>query len=206
MDRKLKRWEIALMCAVVLTLALGSWLGAEQQALAGRVVRLHVVANSDSPRDQALKLQVRDAVLQKVEELCPEGVTREETLEVLDAHMGEIRAAGEACVASWGEDQRVEARLEQVWFPTKEYDGFALPAGEYTAVRVVLGEGEGRNWWCVAFPPLCVGAAAQTVDEAAAAGLFTDDQASLMKRESEGYVLKFRSMELLGELQEWLKG
>ncbi len=65
------------------------------------------------------------------------------------------------------------ARLERCWFPTKEYDGFALPAGEYTALRVAIGEGQGQNWWCVAFPPLCLEAASETVDEAAAAGYFS---------------------------------
>ena len=85
------------------------------------------------------------------------------------------------------------ASLEECWFPTKEYEGFALPAGEYTALRVVIGAGEGQNWWCVAFPPLCLGAASETVDQAAQAGLFT--------QADEGYVLKFKSLELLGELK-----
>ena len=91
------------------------------------------------------------------------------------------------------------ARLERCWFPTKEYDGFALPAGEYTALRVVIGEGQGQNWWCVAFPPLCLEAASETEDEAAAAGYFSPGQAALITEEDRGYVLKFRAMELLGE-------
>ena len=73
---------------------------------------------------------------------------------------------------------------------------FALPAGEYTALRVVIGEGAGQNWWCVAFPPLCLGAASETVEEAAQAGRFTDDQAALMTGETQGYVLKFKAIEL----------
>ena len=83
----------------------------------------------------------------------------------------------------------------------REYDGFALPAGNYTALRVVIGEGEGQNWWCVAFPPLCLGAASETVDTAAQAGYFSQDQVKLVTGESEGYVLKFKGMELLGQLE-----
>ena len=96
------------------------------------------------------------------------------------------------------------ASLEKCWFPTKEYDGFALPAGEYTALRVVIGAGEGQNWWCVAFPPLCLGAASDTVEDATAAGYFSQDQAALITEEDQGYVLKFKSMELLGQLQGFL--
>lgn len=103
-----------------------------------------------------------------------------------------------------GYDYPVTAALEKVWFPTKEYDGFALPAGEYTALRIIIGEGAGQNWWCVAFPPLCLGAASDTVEDAAAAGYFSQDQAALITEEDQGYVLKFKSMELLGQLQGFL--
>ena len=91
------------------------------------------------------------------------------------------------------------AQLTRCWFPTKTYDGFALPAGEYEALRVVIGDGRGQNWWCVAFPPLCLEAASETVDEAAAAGYFSPGQAALITEEDRGYVLKFKAMELLGE-------
>ena len=105
-----------------------------------------------------------------------------------------------------GSEDRVTASLTRCWFPTKAYNGFALPAGEYEALRIVIGAGEGHNWWCVAFPPLCTGAASETVDTARAAGLFTDGQARLVTGDGGGYVLKFKSMELLGELEGWLRG
>ena len=97
------------------------------------------------------------------------------------------------------------AQLTECWFPTKEYEEFALPAGTYTALRIVIGEGEGQNWWCVAFPPLCLGAASQSVEEATQAGYFDADQTALITGESEGYVLKFKGMELLGELKRVLE-
>ena len=184
MDRKMKRWELALMCGVLCALALGGWLDREQERLADQVIRLHVIANSDSPEDQALKLEVRDQVLAHAEELYPAGADRTAAAAIQE-HLPELAAAGQRVLEERGCDYAVRAELTETWFPTKEYEDFALPAGEYTALRVVIGEGAGQNWWCVAFPPLCLGAASETVEEAAQAGRFTDDQAALMTGETQ---------------------
>ena len=189
------------MAGVLCALLCGFWLGEEQTQLADRVIRFHVIANSDSPEDQALKLQVRDAVLSATEEFYPQEASLEEARDALSDHLGELARTGQETVEAAGYDYPVTASLEKCWFPTKEYDGFALPAGEYTALRVVIGEGEGQNWWCVAFPPLCLGAASETVDQATQAGHFSGEQAALITREDPGYVLKFKSLELLGQLQ-----
>lgn len=199
MDRKLKRWELALLFGVLCILAAGSWLGEEQQELADSVIRFHVIANSDSREDQALKLAVRDRVLEQAQAVYPQNATLPQARAALEGALDQLAQAGQAVVEEQGYDYQVTARMEQCWFPTKEYDGFALPAGEYTALRVVIGEGQGQNWWCVAFPPLCLEAASETVDEAAAAGYFSPGQAALITEEDRGYVLKFRAMELLGE-------
>ena len=201
MDRKLKRWELALMFGILVAVVAGSWLTREQQELADSVIRFHVIANSDTEEDQALKLAVRDRVLEEAEGLYPEGATLEQAQAALEGHLNTLAAAGRAVVEEQGYDYPVSARLEDCWFPTKEYEDFALPAGNYTALRVTIGEGKGQNWWCVAFPPLCLGAASETVDQAAQAGLFTPGQAALVTQDGEGYVLKFKAMELLGELQ-----
>lgn len=201
MDRKLKTWELALMCGVLIAVVAGSWLGREQQELAGSVIRFHVIANSDSEADQALKLAVRDRVLARAEEIYPENATLEEAQAALEGHLNLLAAAGREVVEEQGYDYPVAAALEDCWFPTKEYEGFALPAGTYAALRVTIGEGKGQNWWCVAFPPLCLGAASETVDQALEAGHFTPDQGALVTGDGEGYVLKFKAMELLGEIQ-----
>lgn len=206
MDRRLKHWEMALILGVLAAAILGSWLGWEQQALAERVIRLHVIANSDSQEDQELKLAVRDRVLAQVQELYPEGAGLEEVKEALEGHLNLLAAAGRQAVEEAGRDQPVTAQLTDCWFPTKEYGGFALPAGNYTALRVTIGEGKGQNWWCVAFPPLCLGAASETVEQALEAGHFTPGQGALVTGDGEGYVLKFKAMELLGELQGFLEG
>ena len=203
MDRRLKRWETALLMGLAAAVLAGAWLGAEQSALADQVIRLHVIANSDSREDQALKLAVRDRVLEAAEGLYPPDADLEQARAVLEENLEALAAAGQAEVEARGYGYPVTARLERCWFPTKEYGDFALPAGTYEALRVVIGDGAGANWWCVAFPPLCLGAASETVDEAAQAGLFTDGQAKLIRQE-EGYVLKFKCLELLGQLQGWL--
>ena len=201
MDRKLKTWEIALMFGILISVTVGSWLGREQQGLADSVIRFHVIANSDSEADQALKLAVRDRVLVQAEEIYPENATLAQAQAALEGQLNVLAAAGREVVEEYGYDYPVSASLENCWFPTKEYEGFALPAGNYTALRVTIGEGKGQNWWCVAFPPLCLGAASETVDQALEAGHFTPDQGALVTGDGEGYILKFKAMELLGELQ-----
>lgn len=201
MDRRLKRWELALIFGLLAGLVSAGWLRQEQENLAGSVIRLHVIANSDSETDQALKLAVRDRVLEQAESLYPEGATLAEARAALEGRLNTLAAAGRAVVEEQGCDYPVTARLEECWFPTKEYGGFALPAGNYTALRLTIGEGKGRNWWCVAFPPLCLGAASETVDQAVEAGRFTRSQGALVSGGSEGYVLKFKAMEWLGQVQ-----
>lgn len=196
-----RRLETALLFGVAFALLAGTWIGGQQKALAERLVRLHVVAASDSREDQAVKLRVRDAVLAEASPWLKEAGSREEALALLAEHLPELARIG---AETAGEGVPVTASLEEdTWFPTKEYTDFALPAGRYTALRITLGEGEGRNWWCVVFPPLCLGSVSETVAEKA--GNFSDDQVRLVTGESEGYVVKFRAMELWNEFSDWLE-
>ena len=205
LDRSLKRWEIALMAGVLCALLCGFWLGEEQTQLADRVIRFHVIANSDSPEDQALKLQVRDAVLSATEEFYPQKASLEEARAALSDHLGELARTGQETVEAAGYDYPVTASLEKCWFPTKEYDGFALPAGEYLALRVIIGEGAGQNWWCVVFPPLCTAASSDVPETALAAGL-SGEEVSLITEADAGYKLKFKSVELWESLMAKLSG
>ncbi len=206
-SKKLRRWELALLLGVALAALLGVWLDRSQTALADQVIRLHVLANSDSEADQALKLKVRDRVLETAEEYFTPGATLEETQAVLTAHLADIAAAGAEQVAEEGYQYPVTVSMEEnYWFPTKEYTDFALPAGNYTALRVVIGEGGGQNWWCVVFPPLCLGSVSETAAQTALGGGFSEDQVSLITGEDEGYVVKFKAIELWEEFQHWLAG
>ena len=201
---RLRRWELALLVGVAAALLAGVWLDREQAALSDKVIRLHVIANSDTEADQALKLRVRDRILEEAAGYFQAGQTVEEAAAELTEYLPALAEAGAQVVREAGYDYPVSASLEpNVWFPTKTYTDFSLPAGSYTALRIVIGEGEGRNWWCVVFPPLCTAAACQWQDAGRAAGLEEDDL-SLMAEEDAGYELRFRSVELWEMLRQWL--
>lgn len=203
----LRRWELALLLGVAAAALWGVRLDGEQAALADKVVRLHVLANSDTQEDQALKLAVRDAVLAAADGVVPPGAELEEAEQALTQALPAIADAGARVVGEQGYSYPVTASLEHdVWFPTKEYTDFAFPAGEYTALRVTIGEGGGRNWWCVVFPPLCLGSVTENTAETAQEGGLEDREVSLITGEDEGYVVKFKAMELLEEFQGWLEG
>lgn len=205
-DRRLRRWEVALLLGVALAALIGAWLGNQQTALADKVIRLHVIANSDSQADQALKLQVRDRILAEAGDLFAQGESRAQAEATLVARLEDIAVAGAETVGEMGYDYPVTASVEHnVWFPTKEYTDFALPAGEYTALRVVIGEGSGENWWCVVFPPLCLGSVSETTSQTAADGGLTAQEMSLITGESEGYIIKFKALELWDGLRQRLK-
>lgn len=201
MKYKLKRWEAALLAGVAVALFMGSYLNREQAALADSVIRLHVIANSDSNADQNLKYQVRDRILTEAAALYQPGDDLQQMRRCMEDNLSRLAQAGREVVEEQGYDYPVSASLEQSWFPTKKYTDFALPAGNYTALRIIVGEGKGENWWCVAFPPLCLGSVSETVDEATAAGNFTPGQAALITGESGGYVVKFKAIELWEEFK-----
>lgn len=200
---KLKLVEIALLVGLAAFLASGGLALRTQTQLAERVVRLHVLANSDGEEDQELKLLVRDRVLARATELLTQAGNRAEAESLLRRELPELEALAARELRANGCDYPVTAELTDTEFPTREYDGFTLPAGEYLALRVVIGEGAGRNWWCVVFPPLCTAASAEVPAAALAAGL-TEDQVGLITEEDRGYVLKFKTVEWWEQLRSQL--
>ena len=200
-SKTLRRWECALLVLAAALTLFCSWLGGYRECLSGKLLRLHVVANSDSDADQALKLEVRDAVLDCAAGYLENVSDVRAAEQVLGAHLAEVAGAGQAVVREKGYDYAVRASLGTSHFPTKTYDGFALPAGDYRALRVTIGAGEGRNWWCVVFPALCVSAASEWQDTAVSGGL-SDEDVRLMAEEDEGYVLRFKCLELWDKLSQ----
>ena len=180
----LRIWELALLTALCVTLLAGLWAQGRQQTLGAKLIRLHVVAASDTREDQDIKLAVRDELLRRLEPVLAEAV--------LSALLPTLTEAAEAVSG-----QPAVVTLAEERFPTREYESFSLPAGTYRSLRVTLGAGTGQNWWCVVFPPLCLdtAAAAETAD-------FSDDDWRLVSEDGEGYVLRFRILELWGELKE----
>ncbi len=203
-SKKLHIWESALLVAFAVTLLVGCCASAGRSALAEQVLRLHVVANSDSSEDQTVKLQVRDAVLAQAQPLL-EGVEDSRSAEqVLTPYLEELEQTAAGVLSAEGFEDEVTVSITDQWFPTKEYEGFALPAGQYRALRVVIGEGEGQNWWCVVFPPLCFAAVTEEVVAAAAEAGLTEEQVALITGQDGGYVLKFKVMEWWELLMEKL--
>ena len=196
MERKngknLRAWELALLAALCLTLCAGLWAQKKQGELASQVVRLHVLAVDDSEEEQALKLRVRDAVLAYLSPALAGVNDRDEARQLL---AGRLRKIAEAA-ADAAEGRKVSVSLGPESYPLRRYEGFVLPAGTYESLRVVLGEGEGHNWWCVVFPPLCLSAA----DAGRVQSVMKPDDFALISEE-DGYELRFRIVELWGELQ-----
>ena len=198
---KLKFFEIALLIGLAVFLTSGALALRTQDELADKVVRLHVLANSDFEEDQALKLQVRDVVLERATAILEQSADRREAESRLRGELLELERVAAEEIAAEGYDYPVTVNLENADFPTKEYDGFTLPAGEYLALRVIIGEGKGRNWWCVVCPPLCTSASADLPASALAAG-FSEEEVSLITEENQGYVLKFKAVEWWETLKE----
>ena len=198
---KLKFFEIALLIGLAVFLTSGALALRTQDELADKVVRLHVLANSDSEEDQALKLRVRDAVLEQATAILEQSADRREAESRLRGQLLELERIAAKEIAAEGYDYPVTVNLENTDFPTKEYDGFTLPAGEYLALRVIIGEGKGQNWWCVVFPPLCTAASADVPASALAAG-FSEEEVRLITEENQGYVLKFKAVEWWETLKE----
>ena len=170
-----------------------------QHRLAEKTIRLHVVANSDSAEDQAQKLQVRDAVLEKVAQItetCRDAVSAKKEIA---RRIDEIR---EAVQKETAYDVQVRMGTEQ--FETRYYDTFTLPAGEYPALRVNLGKAQGHNWWCVVFPSLCTAATSDALERTAAVGGFDSEETELIEGGEEAYELRFKSFEWLQALLDWI--
>ena len=194
---KFRIWETALLVLVAGFLLFGSVAQATAEGLSGDFLRLHVIANSDSAYDQELKLLVRDEILAYSEEILVPGLGLAACETVLTERLDELEGLAAQVLRENGCELAVAASLTDAHFPTKHYGGFSLPAGNYRALRIVIGEGGGENWWCVVFPPLCFGAVTETVTAEQAMAYGVDARnAGLIAGENEGYVLRFKCLEL----------
>ena len=191
----LKVWEISLLLSLSLTLCAGTWAQSRQSSIASSLVRLHVLAHSNAPEEQALKLRVRDAVLEYISPKLQGAETVTQAREILSAEMEGIARA--AALASEG--RQVSVSLGEESYPTKAYEGFKLPAGDYESLRVSLGAGAGENWWCIVFPPVCLSA---VQSEPVQAAMNREDYAIVS--DPDKFELRFKTLELWGELKAML--
>lgn len=162
-------------------------------------VRLHVIANSDSEKDQALKLQVRDAILETMIDF--DSPNKEIALKNIQENKDKLIEIATTVIKNNGENYEVKIEIGNELYPTKYYEDFALPAGEYTSVRIIIGDGQGQNWWCVLYPPLCTNSALKYDEEACVqAGLSKEQYNLITSNESGKYRVKFRLLEIASEV------
>ena len=160
------------------------------------VIRLHILANSDSEEDQELKLKVRDAILEEGNELFDGSVTKENATEKLEPQLANLQKIAEKIIAENGSDYGATVTLATEYFDTRCYqDEITLPAGKYLALKIILGEGKGHNWWCVMFPSLCLPAAEKT-DSEALEDVFSANEIKTVSR-SEKFEVRFKIVETI---------
>ena len=200
MRKCLKRTGICLLAACLIWTAM---LVFDKRKLQNELIRLHVVAASDSPEDQALKLRVRDAVVESLQENMAKAVDRERAREYLEENLPKIESLANRVLREAGCTDSVSVSLQKEEFPIRYYDTFALPSGIYDALRITIGEGEGKNWWCVVFPTLCVGATVKEFGETARCAGLSDTLTETISAEN-GYEVRFFILDALGRLENFL--
>ena len=190
-----------VLCACISACIWGWNLVSDRQKLNEELIRLHVVADSDSEEDQAIKLRVRDAVLESISADLEKIGDVESARGYIRENLPKIEQAANACLEALGCEETAAATLQQELFDTRVYETFSLPAGIYEALRITIGSGEGKNWWCVAFPTLCMSATSEGFEDVAAAAGFSGE---LSKTLEGDYEFRFYLLELLGKMEGFL--
>ena len=199
-----KKLLIVTIVIMGVTLILGALPIHGESEIYDSVVRLHVLANSDSEEDQSLKLKVRDEILSVVGDKLDGCKTQGQAKKEIEKMMPKIKAAAESVIEEEGYTYGVDVILGLEKYPTREYESCAFPAGEYLSLRVVIGEGEGQNWWCCLFPPLCLSSASeisreQNEDAFISVGLTGEQYKVITESDSPKYRARFKILEVFGE-------
>ena len=189
----MRRAEQVLMLALAFSLCVCTWAEGRSRSISSSVIRLHVLAASDTAEEQALKLRVRDAVLEEMDDRLRGASSVSDAEEIISSSLDGIARA--AFAASEGRTVRVSFGDER--YPTRVYEGFTLPAGRYRSLRISLGEGQGRNWWCIVYPQACLPGAQSGVMREAMSGA---DYRIIS--EDGGYELRLKILELWDKFKE----
>lgn len=170
-----------------------------EEGIYDNVIRFHVLANSDTEEDQALKLRVRDAVLAYCAPILGQCQSREEAIEMVTSLTDEIQSIAEETLRVAGCDDTVTVELGEEGYPERRYESLCFPSGTYLSLRILIGEAAGQNWWCVLFPPICMSAATASKEEAEEAFVavgFTPEQYRIITETDEvTYKIKFKFLE-----------
>lgn len=198
MKKTIIRIEASILIALIICCAINITAFSKQcDNIRDKMLRMHVIANSDSDADQALKLKVRDAVLAEGKEIFDGSVTADQAEEKILPHIEQLRQTALAVVKDEGYNYDVQITVQKEYFATRTYENsVTLPAGYYTAVKVIIGEGAGQNWWCVMFPPMCLPAADA---ECEISDVLTDEETDIVKNVDK-YEFKFKIVEFFENL------
>lgn len=210
---KIKKIDLALLIGFVIAIVVGNFTAFANNCddIRSSVVRLHILANSDSEEDQQLKLMVRDRLLSNAEEIFGNADSIEIAEANVDANLRKIEEISREVIDENGSDYEVRAELTNMYFTTRVYDNITMPAGYYDALRITIGEAKGRNWWCVLYPPLCLPAATaenppnEEVGGANTHDYFTNEQSDIIEQSSE-YEIKFAVVEVVESVKNFFKG
>ena len=187
----------ALITLLILTLFIAIVPTEAQGEIYEDTVRLHIIANSDSEADQTLKLKIRDKLLEKYASELKKYKSKTEAEGALEELIGEIESDVKEWIHDEGYEYSAKVTLSEEWYETREYGDFSLPCGYYTSARILLGEGDGKNWWCVMYPPLCLDLATEDAPRDDAIIGYTKEEISLISK--NGYNVKFKILELISE-------
>ncbi len=190
----------ALLLAVVGCVIYTAGLVSDRKQLEEELVRLHVVAQSDSQQDQQIKLEVRDAVLSTLEAGMAQLTNIDQAKEYIRSQIPAIEQAANETLRRLGVQQKAVVTFIKEKFPVRDYETFSLPSGVYESLRVTIGSGEGKNWWCVVFPKLCRNATSSAVADTAAGAGFSDTLTDTITQK-EGYRIRFYLLDVLGKLE-----
>lgn len=187
---KMKKLITPIMMILIATLFIAAIPTEAECAIYEDTVRLHILANSDSEEDQLLKIKLRDEILNVYGKELSSYKSVSDAEENLLKKSNEIEAFADKKIRDFGYNYKTQVTLSEEWYDTRVYENFTLPCGYYTSLRVIIGNGEGKNWWCVMFPPLCL-------DASVTAPQYTAEEESLI---SNKYVIKFKILELISEI------
>lgn len=195
---KLKAIDISVFATLILCIIATVSFENRCKGIREDILRLHVIANSDADYDQELKLKVRDAVLLSGKTIFSGSEDIISAQGKISEHTDLLKASAEETIKNLGYNYNVKIELKRSYFPTRVYDDITLPAGYYKAVRIIIGEGKGKNWWCIMFPPLCLPAA--TDNREVISDYLSDKEMSIVTSNPE-YEVRFWLIEKYYELK-----
>lgn len=171
------------------------------ESISDKILRLHIIANSDSSEDQSLKLKLRDEIISKFGSELRVCSGLNEAKENAESKKGEIRNFALETLRKYGFDYDVKVEVTRMYFNIRRYEKVTLPAGIYDALRITIGEGKGKNWWCVMFPPMCLPAAEEKEE---LSSVLNSSEIDIVENESE-YIMKFKLLEAFEEAKVFIE-